>query len=103
LGRDRCGWSRKESYSARVLGLYRASRLQRCERHRRVAPVEFGIERCAMVQDARSVAATQRSKREHFLIAGRASASKYVSSPTKRLVGVLFVSRVAGVVRFLYQ
>ena len=49
-----------------------------------------------MVRDAWSVAATQRSEREHLSAAGRASTLEYVSSPIERSVGSFFVSRVAG-------
>jgi len=79
LGTDRCGWSGRERYSAGVPGLCRASRLHQCERHRSVAPVQDGTERCATVRDAWIVAATQRSKRENLLAADGASASEYVS------------------------
>ena len=92
MGRDRCGWSDRDSYSSRVTGLCRASRLQTCERHRSVALVQDGTERCAMVRDAWSVAAAQRSEREHLSAVGRASTSKYVSSPTERSVESFFCS-----------
>ena len=42
------------------------------------------------------VAVVQRSERDHFSVAGRASASEYVSSPTERSVGSFFIPRVAG-------
>ena len=96
MGRDRCGWSGRESYNVGVLGLCRDRRLQQCEGHRSVAPVQDGTERCATVRDAWSVAAAQRSEREHLLVTDGASASEYVSSPTERSVGVFFVSRVSG-------
>lgn len=71
----------------------RASRLRRCERHTSVAPVQDDTKRCAMVQDAWSVAAAQRSEREHLLATGRASSSEHVSSPTERSVGSFFLFR----------
>ena len=58
--------------------------------------MQDGTERCAMVRDAWSVAAAQRSKREHLSATGRALASEYVSSQIERLVGIFFVSRIAG-------
>ena len=88
MDRDRCGWSGRESYSVGVLRQRRASRLQQCKRHKSVAPVQDGTERCAMVRDAWSVIADPRSEREHLLAAGKALASKYVSSPTERSDGV---------------
>ena len=96
VSRDGCRWSGKESYNAGVPRLCRASRLQQCERHRSVAPVQDGTERCATVRDAWSVVAAQRSQREHLSAAEGASALECVSSPTKRSVGSFFVSRVAG-------
>ena len=84
MGRDKCRWSGRGSYSAGVPGLCRASRLQQCERHRSVAPVQDGTERCATVQDTWSVVATQRSEWEHLSAENGASASEYVSSPTER-------------------
>jgi len=42
------------------------------------------------------VAVAKRSEREHLSTVGRASALEYVSSPIERLVGSLFVPRVAG-------
>ena len=39
------------------------------------------------------VAVAQMSEREHFSVAGRASASEYVSSPTERSVGSFFLFR----------
>ena len=50
-----------------------------------------------MVRDAWSVAASQRSEREHLSAAEGASTSEYVSSPTEKSVGSSFVSRVARV------
>ena len=41
------------------------------------------------------VVLAQRSDREHLSVAGRASASEYVSSPTERSVGIFFVPSVA--------
>ena len=96
MGRDRCTWSGRESYSVGVPRQCRASRLQQCERHRSVAPMQDGTKRCATVRDAWSVAASQRSKREHLSVVGRASTSEYVSSPTKKSMGSFFVLRVAG-------
>jgi len=52
--------------------------------------MQDGTERCAMVRDAWSVAAAQRSEREHLSTTGIALASEYVSSPTERLVGSYF-------------
>ena len=49
VGRDGCGWSSRESYSAGVPIQHRASRLQQCERHRSVASVKDDTERCAMM------------------------------------------------------
>ena len=99
MGRDRCGWSDRESYSAGIPRRRRASRLQQCKRHMSVAPVHDGTERCAMVRDAWSVTAAQRSEREHLSAAEEASASEYVSSPTERSVGsFFFVSKVVGAI-----
>ena len=56
-----------------------ASRLQQCERHMSVAPVQDGTEKCAMVRDAWSVVAAQRSQREHLSAVGRASAIRVCS------------------------
>ena len=42
------------------------------------------------------VTVAQMSKREHLSAAGRASTSKYVSSPTEWSVGSVFVPRVVG-------
>jgi len=42
------------------------------------------------------VAVAQRSEREHLSATGRALASKYVSSPTKRSAGSFFALSVAG-------
>ena len=42
------------------------------------------------------VVVAQRSEREYLSVAGRASTSKYVSNPTKWLVGSFFVLNVAG-------
>ena len=42
------------------------------------------------------VAVAQMSKREHLSAAGRASASKYVPSPTEWSIGSVFVSSVVG-------
>ena len=39
VGRNECGWSGRERYSAGVPGQCEASRLQQCERHESVAPV----------------------------------------------------------------
>ena len=39
------------------------------------------------------VAVAQMSEREHLSVAGRASASEYVSSPTEGLVGSVFCSK----------
>ena len=89
MGRDICGWSGKESYSAGVPRLCRASRLQQCERHS-VAPVQDGTKRCEMVRDAWNVAIAQRSEREHLSVADGASALEYVASPTKRSIGNFF-------------
>jgi len=44
----------------------------------------------------RDVQVTQMSKREHLLVAGRASASEYVPSPTEWSVGSVFVPSVVG-------
>jgi len=38
----------------------RASRLQQCKRHRSVAPMQDGTERCVMVRDALSVVVAQK-------------------------------------------
>ena len=43
-----------------------------------------------------NVAVAQRSEREHFSAAGRASASEYVPSPTEWSVGSVFVPSVVG-------
>jgi len=42
------------------------------------------------------VAVAQMSERQHLLAVGRASASGYVPSPTKWLVGSVFVPSVVG-------
>ena len=42
------------------------------------------------------VAVAQRLEREHLSVAGRASASEYVSIPTGWLVGSFFVPSVGG-------
>jgi len=55
-----------------------------------VAPVQDGTERCAMVRDAWSVAAAQRSEKEHLSAAEGASASEGVSTPTERSVERFF-------------
>ena len=91
MGRDGCRWSDKESYSAVVPRQRKASRLQQCERHKSVAPVQDGTERCAMVRDAWSVATAQRLEREHLLVVYGASASEDVSSPIERSVASFFL------------
>ena len=52
-----------------------------------------GVQQCEMHGD---VVVAQRSKREHLLATGRASASEYVPSPTEWLVGSVFVPSVVG-------
>ena len=42
------------------------------------------------------VAVAQMSEREHLSVAGRASASEYVPSPTEWSVGSVFVPSVVG-------
>lgn len=54
VGRDGCRWSDRECYSAGVVEQCEASKLQQCERHESVAPVQDGTKRCAMVRDAMS-------------------------------------------------
>ena len=76
VNRDGYGWSGKECYSAGVPRKREASRLQQCKRHRSVAPVQDGTERCAMVGDAGVVAAAQRSKGDHLSAAEGASTSR---------------------------
>lgn len=84
MGRDGCGWRSRESYSARVPIQREASRLQQCERHRTVAPVQDGTERCATVRDARSCC-SNAEVREGALVSGRGSFSiRRVSIPTDR-------------------
>jgi len=60
--------------------------------------VQDGTKRCATVRDAWSVAAAQRSQREHFSITKEASASEGVFSPTERSVVRFFVSRVVATI-----
>ena len=65
----------------------RACRLQQYERHKCVSQCRVAqrrVQQCEMHED---VAVAQRSEREHLSVAGRASASEYVSSPTERSVG----------------
>ena len=95
MGKDRCGWSGKENYSVGIPIQCRASKLQQCERHKSVTPVQDGTESCAIVRDAWSVAAAKRSHREHLYATEEASASEDVSSPTGMSVGRFFISRVA--------
>ena len=52
--------------------------------------MQDGTERCAMVRDAWSVAAAQRSEKEHLSAAEGASASEGVSTPTERSVERFF-------------
>ena len=73
-GRDGCGWSSRESYSAKVPGQHKASRLQQCERHGSVALVQDGAERCAMVRDAGSYC-NNAEVREGALVSDRGSFS----------------------------
>jgi len=74
-----------------IPGQRRACKLHKCVAQCRVA--QRRVKWCEMHGD---VALEQRSEREHLVTAGRASASEYVSSPTKRSVGSFFVLRVAG-------
>ena len=74
MGRDRCGWSGRESYSARIPRRRRASRLQQCERHKSVALVQEGMEKCATVQDVGSCYSSAEV-REGALVSGRGSFS----------------------------
>jgi len=71
-GRDECRWSGRESYNAGVLRQCKASRLQQCERHGSVAPVQDGTERYATVQDAGSCC-SKAEVRERALVSGRGS------------------------------
>ena len=72
-----------ESYSAGVLRQRRSSRLQQCERHRSVAPVQEGTTRCAIVRDAGSCC-SNAEVREGALVSDRGSFSiRSVSSLTK--------------------
>lgn len=63
VDRDECGWSGRECYSAGVLRQREASRLQQCERHGSVAPVQDGTEKCATVQDAGSYCSNAKVSR----------------------------------------
>jgi len=86
--RDRCEWGGRESYSARVSRQCRDSKLQQCERHKSVAPMQDGIERCATVQDVGSCCSSAEVRdREHLSVIEGASTSVGVSSPTGRSVG----------------
>ena len=79
---------RQKSYSAGVPRQCRASRLQQCERHKSVASVEEGTERCATVRDAGSCCSSAKVRdKEHLSAAEGASTSVGVSSPTRRSVG----------------
>ena len=60
--------------------------------------MQDGTDRCAMVRDAWSVAAAQRSHGEHLSVTEGALALEGFSSPTRRSVGRFFVSRVAGAI-----
>ena len=75
MGRDRCKWSSRESYSAGVPRLCRASKLHQCERHKSVAPVQDGTEGVQLCEMHGVVAAAQRSKREHLSVTEGALAS----------------------------
>jgi len=84
VGRDRCEWSSRESYSAGVLRQREASRLQQCERHGSVASVQDGTKRCATVRDAWSCCGSTKV-REVALVSSRGSFNiRRVSSPTER-------------------
>ena len=72
MGRDGCGWSDRESYNAGVPRQCEASRLQQCERHMSVAPVQDGTERRAMMQDAGSCCSSAEV-REGALVNDRGS------------------------------
>ena len=70
-----------------IPGQHRACRLQQCEGHKCVAQCRVAQRRVQLCEMHGDVVVAQRSEREHFSTAGRASASEYVSSPTERSVG----------------
>ena len=74
VSRDGCRWSDRGSYSVGFPGQCEASRLQQCERHESVAPVQDGTERCATMRDAGSCC-SNAEVREGALVSDRGSFS----------------------------
>lgn len=75
VSRYGCGWSDRGSYSAGFPGQREASKMQQCERHGSVAPMQDSIERCAWCNINGVFAKAQRSEREHLSVTKGASAS----------------------------